>query len=144
MRATRMSGSGNGSTSRADVTTGIRENLLRQRLGARVLGKGGTNALYGRARVVEAALIERGLAAAHEIIRDFCQTVAGRHVVRLRLQHTGEQCPGAELLGLDQHAGLVRELRHSQGVVERRVGAKSGSVAGSCLDLSRQSRRRRR
>ena len=106
--------------------------------------KDGANALDGRARVVEAALIERGLAAAHEIIRDFRQTVAGRQVIRLRFQHAGEQRPGAELLGLDQHAGLVCELRHSQWVVERRVGRKSGSVAGSCLDLSRQSRRRRR
>ena len=145
-RATRMSGSGNGSASRADAHRGrgLRENLLRQRLGARVFGKDGANALDGRARVVEAALIERGLAAAHEIVRDFRQTVAGGDVVRLRLQYAREQRPGAELLGLDQHAGLVRELRHAQRVVERRVGRKSGSVAGSCLDLGRQCRRRRR
>jgi hypothetical protein len=78
-----------------------------------VVGQGGTDALYGRPRVVETPLVERRLAAPHEVVGDLREAVARDAVVGLVLQHACVQRPRAVLLGLDQHARVVGELRHA-------------------------------
>ena len=134
--------------SRAARTRGVAvagQIFCAERLGARVLGQHGANALDGRARVVETALLERGLAAAHEIVRHFRQDRRALRCCSAPTSRTRANSVHALYSsGSIEHAGSIRELRHAQRVVERASGARCGGVAGSCLDLGRQCRRRRR
>src|SRR5690606_33139687 len=95
------------------------DEARRERARAAVTREGREYPIGDTLRVGEPALLERGLAAADELVRDLQQTLVCGRVARVRLQNGAVQRPRAVLLGLDQHAGLERELRHSQRIVER-------------------------
>ena len=118
------SGSGNVNCGRVGVTRRRpRPNPLRQPPWRR-RGRGGRRECARRSRARRRSDLDR--ARSRRDARDRRRpwsTLASRGVVGLGLQHAREQRPRAVLLGLDEHAGLVRELRHAERVVERRLGS---------------------
>src|SRR4029079_1879321 len=93
-------------------------DLLGERLRASVRGQRGTDSLYDRACVVEAALLEAVLSATHELVCNLVEPLHGRRVAGLRLDDAAVQRPRAVLLGLDEHACLEREIGHPQRIVQ--------------------------
>ncbi len=75
-------------------------------------GQHGVDSLDRGAGVVETALLERRLAAAHEVVGHLREALGRGAVVRFGLHDARVQSPRAVFLGLDEHARLIRELRH--------------------------------